>query len=69
MELLPKIAVPTLVMHRRGDLRNPIEEGRRIAAGIRGAQFVALEGRNHVPLEGEPAVQRFFEEIWLFLGA
>jgi pimeloyl-ACP methyl ester carboxylesterase/DNA-binding winged helix-turn-helix (wHTH) protein len=68
-ELLPKIVVPTLVMHRRGDLRNPIEEGRRIAAGIRGARFVALEGRNHVPLEGEPAAQRFLEEIRLFLVA
>jgi len=67
-ELLPKIVVPTLVMHRRGDVRNPIEEGRRIAAGIRGARFVALEGRNHVPLEGEPAAQRFLEEIRLFLG-
>jgi len=68
-ELLPKIVVPTLVMHRRGDVRNPIEEGRRIAAGIRGARFVALEGRNHVPLEGEPAAHRFLEEIRLFLGA
>jgi class 3 adenylate cyclase/pimeloyl-ACP methyl ester carboxylesterase len=67
-ELLAKVTVPTLVMHRRGDLRQPIEEGRRMAAGIPGAHFVALEGRNHVPLEGDPAVERFFEEIRLFLG-
>jgi pimeloyl-ACP methyl ester carboxylesterase len=67
-ELLPKIAVPTLVMHRRGDVRQPIEEGRRMATGIPGARFVALEGRNHIPLEGEPAAERFFEEIRLFLG-
>jgi class 3 adenylate cyclase/pimeloyl-ACP methyl ester carboxylesterase len=67
-ELLPKVAAPTLVMHRRSDVRQPIEEGRRMAAGIRGARFVALEGRNHIPLEHEPAAQRFFEEIRLFLG-
>ncbi len=67
-DLLPKVAVPTLVMHRRGDVRVPIEEGRRMATGIPGARFVALEGRNHIPLEHEPAAQRFFEEIRLFLG-
>lgn len=66
--LLANVSVPTLVMHRRGDLRQPIEEGRRMAAGIPGARFVALEGRNHIPFEGEPAAERFFEEIRLFLG-
>jgi hypothetical protein len=45
-----------------------IEAGRQIAAGIPGARFVALEGRNHIPFEGEPAAERFFEEIRLFLG-
>ena len=67
-DLLPELSVPTLVMHRRGDLRQPFEEGRRMAAGIPGARFVALDGRNHIPLEGEPATERFFEEIRLFLG-
>jgi pimeloyl-ACP methyl ester carboxylesterase len=68
VELLPQVVAPTLVMHRRGDLRVPIEEERRIAAGIPGARFVAFEGRNHMPLEHEPATQRFSEEIRLFLG-
>jgi hypothetical protein len=39
-----------------------------MAAGIPGARFVALEGRNHIPLEGEPAFERLFEEIRLFLA-
>lgn len=60
--------LPTLVMHRRGDLRVPVEAGRQMAAGISGARFVALDGRNHIPFEGEPATERFFEEIRLFLG-
>jgi len=66
--LLPKVAVPTLVMHRRGDMRVPFEEGRQIAAAIPGARFIALEGRNHIPLWNEPAFERFFEEIKLFLA-
>ena len=37
----------------------PFEEGRRLAAGIPGARFVALEGRNHVILEGDPAWDKF----------
>jgi pimeloyl-ACP methyl ester carboxylesterase len=66
--LLPKVAVPTLVMHRRGDMRVPFEEGRQMAAAIPGARFIALEGRNHIPLGNEPAFERFFEEIKLFLA-
>jgi pimeloyl-ACP methyl ester carboxylesterase len=67
-DLLPKVAVPTLVMHRRGDMRVPFEEGRQMAAAIPGARFIALDGRNHIPLEDEPAFERFFEEIKLFLN-
>ena len=67
-DLLAKVTAKTLVMHVRGDLVNPIEAGRALAAGIPGARFVALQGQNHLFLENEPASQRFFEEIKLFLG-
>ena len=66
-DLLPKVRVPTLVMHTRGDLMQPFEEGRRLAAGIPGARFVALEGNNHVFLPGKPSTLRFSEELELFL--
>jgi class 3 adenylate cyclase/pimeloyl-ACP methyl ester carboxylesterase len=66
-DLLPQVQVPTLVMHVRGDLMVPIDAGREIAAGIPGARFVALPGRNHLFLKHEPATARFFEEINLFL--
>lgn len=66
-ELLPKVRVPTLVLHCRGDSVQPFEEGRRLAAGIPGARFVALEGRNHILLEDEPAWSRFLEEVRAFL--
>ena len=42
--------------------------GRQLAAGIPGARFVALQGNNHVLLEQDPATQRFFEEVSLFLA-
>jgi pimeloyl-ACP methyl ester carboxylesterase len=67
-DLLAKVSVPTLVMHVRGDLMAPVEVGRRMAAGIPGARFVAFQGQNHLFLEYEPASDRFFEEIKLFLG-
>jgi pimeloyl-ACP methyl ester carboxylesterase len=66
--LLPQVKVPTLVMHARHDARVPFESGRRLAAGIPGARFVPLESRNHVMLEGEPALARFLEELRSFLG-
>ncbi len=66
--LLPQVSVPTLVMHCRNDAVQPFEEGRRLAAGIPGARFVALEGRNHVILEGDPSWGRFLAEIRNFLA-
>jgi class 3 adenylate cyclase/pimeloyl-ACP methyl ester carboxylesterase len=66
--LLAGVAAPTLVMHVRDDLVVPMKAGREMAAGIPGARFVALEGRNHLFLEQESAAKRFFEEIELFLG-
>jgi pimeloyl-ACP methyl ester carboxylesterase len=67
--LLSQVKAPTLVMHARHDVRVPFESGRRMAAGIPGARFVPLESRNHIMLEGEPALARFLEELRSFLGA
>jgi pimeloyl-ACP methyl ester carboxylesterase len=67
-ELLPKVTVPTLVMHVRGDLVCPVEAGRQMAVDIPGARFVVFPSQNHLFLKNEPAAARFFEEIKLFLG-
>ena len=66
-DLLSQVTVPTLVMHCRGDAAAPFEEGRRMAAGIRGSHFVALEGRNHLILQSDPSWGRFVGEIKAFL--
>jgi pimeloyl-ACP methyl ester carboxylesterase/DNA-binding CsgD family transcriptional regulator len=64
---LADVRTPTLVMHARGDAVVPVAEGRLLAAGIQGAQFVELDSRNHVLLEHEPAWQRFQEEVLAFM--
>lgn len=66
-DLLPRVQVPTLVLHCRNDARISFEGGRQIAAGIPGARFVALEGQNHVMLKSEPAWSRFLDEMRTFL--
>ena len=66
-ELLSRVKAPTLVMHVRDELMVPIERGRELAAGIPGARFVALPGKNHVLLEQDPGLPRFFEELTDFL--
>jgi class 3 adenylate cyclase/pimeloyl-ACP methyl ester carboxylesterase len=66
--LLPQVRVPTLVMHARDDARVPFDAGRRMAAGIPGARFVPLQGRNHVFLESEPAFAQFLEHTRAFLA-
>ena len=65
--VLPLVKAPTLVLHCRGDAVQPFDEGRRLAAGIPGARFVGLEGRNHVPLKGEPAWDRLLNETRDFI--
>ena len=67
-DLLSRVSVPTLVLHARDDARVPFETGRRMAAGIPGARFVALSGRNHLFLETEPAFGQFLEHTRAFLS-
>jgi class 3 adenylate cyclase/pimeloyl-ACP methyl ester carboxylesterase len=67
-DLLPRVSVPTLVMHTRDDARVPFDAGRRMAAGIPGARFVPLPGSNHLFLETEPAFSQFLEHARAFLA-
>ena len=54
-DLAPRVQAPTLVLHSRGDQGTPFEEGRLLAALIPQAQFVALDSRNHLVTDQEPA--------------
>ena len=66
-DLAQQIRVPTLVLHSREDQAVPFEEGRLLASLIPGAQFVALESKNHVLREDEAAWPKFVEAVRSFL--
>jgi len=68
-ELLPRVRTPTLILHARQDEVVPISEGRLLASGIAGSEFVELDSRNHVLLEHEPAWARFCDAVLSFLQA
>ncbi|HEY0547117.1 MAG TPA: alpha/beta fold hydrolase [Pyrinomonadaceae bacterium] len=51
--VLPSIRVPTLVIHREGDLCLKAEEGRYVAASIPGSKYVELPGVDHLPFVGD----------------
>ena len=52
-ELLPALAVPTLVVHREGDRAIPARNGREVAALVPGAELRILSGDAHPPWHGD----------------
>ena len=64
--LLPAVAAPTLVIHRRDDKNVAFQHGRELAAGIPGANFVALEGEAHIWYVGD--MESVLAPILAFLG-
>ena len=67
-EFLSLVRAPTLVVHCRGDAIVPFESGRELAAGIPGARFLPLDGRNHAILPHEPAAEVLGKAEEEFLG-
>jgi pimeloyl-ACP methyl ester carboxylesterase len=62
-DILPTIRVPTLILHRTGDLVAPVEGARLMAERIPDARLVEFEGSDHVPFTGdfEPVVDEMEE--------
>src|SRR5690242_14347827 len=67
-ELLPKVTVPTLVLHCDEDKVTSPRHGQQLAAAIPGAQYVSLHSANHLPLAEEPAWQEVLAALAQFLG-
>jgi class 3 adenylate cyclase/pimeloyl-ACP methyl ester carboxylesterase len=63
--VLPSIHVPTLVMHRVGDLDVPFANGRFLAEHIPGAKWVELPGNDHIWWVGDSA--SILEEVQEFV--
>ncbi len=66
---LAELRCPVLVMHARGDRRVPCEKGAELAAGIPGAEFLALPTDNHLLLGREPSSKLFVAHVRQFIGA
>ena len=64
--LLANVTAPTLVLHRRDDRNVRVELGRELAAGIKDAKFVELEGRSHVWYVGD--MESVLNPILAFFG-
>jgi pimeloyl-ACP methyl ester carboxylesterase/DNA-binding winged helix-turn-helix (wHTH) protein/class 3 adenylate cyclase len=52
-DVLPTIRVPSLVIHRRGDMCLKVEEGRYVARLIPACKYVELDGVDHLPFVGD----------------
>ncbi len=64
-QVLPTIRVPTLVIHRSGDMCLKVEEGRFVASSIAGCKYVELGGIDHLPFVGNQT--EILDEIEEFL--
>jgi class 3 adenylate cyclase len=51
--VLPVIGVPTLILHRTGDMIVSVEAGRHMAGEIPGARYVELSGEDHLWYHGD----------------
>jgi class 3 adenylate cyclase len=63
--VLSAIHVPTLILHRAGDLRVDPSNSRYLAEHITGSKYVELPGVDHSPMVGE--TERLVDEIEEFV--
>jgi pimeloyl-ACP methyl ester carboxylesterase/DNA-binding winged helix-turn-helix (wHTH) protein len=66
--LLSQVQAPTLVMHCRDDQLVSPTRGSFIASRIPGAEFVALDGRNHLPQPQDASWPQAQHELRRFLS-
>jgi class 3 adenylate cyclase len=66
-DILPTIRVPTLVLHRVGDTRITVDEGRYLATHIPAAKYTELPGNDHNPFGERDITDRILDEAEEFL--
>ena len=69
VELLPQVICPTLVIHARKDSIHPLEQARKLAAGIPNSELLVLDSANHVPMPNSPGWDAFLETTIQFLNS
>jgi pimeloyl-ACP methyl ester carboxylesterase/DNA-binding winged helix-turn-helix (wHTH) protein len=65
--IAPLVRCPTLILHGRHDLRQPLECARELASLVPDSRLVTLGTRNHILTEGEPAWSVMLQELEDFL--
>lgn len=68
-EDLAGVEAPTLVIHARMCAIHPATEGRRVAAGIRDAEFIEVDSSNTFFIAGDPTIDRVIGAVLEFLDA
>lgn len=63
--ILSAIHLPTLIIHRTGDMDSNVEGSRYMSSKISGAKYVELPGNDHLPWVGDS--QKILNEIEIFL--
>ena len=69
VELLPQVICPNLVIHARKDSIHPLEQARKLAAGIPNSELLVLDSANHVPMPNSPGWDAFLETTIQFLNS
>jgi class 3 adenylate cyclase len=64
-DILPSVRVPTLLIHRAGDRAIPAKSSRFMSERIPNAEYVELEGEDHLWFVGD--VDAIFDEVEQFL--
>lgn len=64
---LSLVKCPALVIHPRLGAVHPVTEGRRVAAGIEGAEFLELDSANTYPIPSDPTFEQQMSDTLDFL--
>lgn len=66
-DLLRNVQAPALVLHCDNDRIVPIDQGRKLAAGLPNAIFRSYDSSNHIPPENDPICAAMHKDILEFL--
>ncbi|EDZ45604.1 tetratricopeptide repeat domain protein [Rhodobacterales bacterium Y4I] len=65
---LPRIDIPTLVLHSSGDRAVPSDHGKAVAQAIPAARFLEVPSSNHILTQTEPHWRETLGKVMDFLG-
>lgn len=68
VEILPQVTAPCLVLHCRHDRMVPLEQARKMAAGLPNSQLRVYDSPNHIPPGNDPIAPLLHRDIESFLS-